>query len=512
MPDDEVARLLSEALKADSTAGQAITAEDFNLYRRLINALIAKLAGAARGGTKFVDDYRGSDPTGRKPSDAAVAAAIADLGTRPGVIEFGPGTYRLDRAGAELRYPGQYFRAQGIGLTTIDFRGDGSALKCWDSTTDPTGFEAPGRGGGILGGIQIDGTNNTFANSVGLTIGDLAEAVVERTLIGGFTGRGCIGFLGQNRYGWTEYGRFDVHSVDNTTCIVLEGHPDHPLPYGTNSWSYNIFDFGFSADADQDGVVVRNHVGANGVTWTTKFNCIPGRTNSGVAFTFGQDATDYVQIDAAIDWSGETTNEGAVAHTDMNWHGSGNFRGEGVLIFNDFSTPFVAGNIKPGEYKIVFSGRVDSPSLGHYSRLEIPLATIGDPGRFGARGDDANYIVTEENVRSYPVQRPKGPADADGNATSIGMAFKSQLAEGDTRKSLITIDEVNVVEALESLGAELEKVKQQMHGPPFSPPDAGGRPQASQLGVGARIYDTGLKKPLWSDGSVWRDAAGTEIS
>ncbi|OBF44810.1 hypothetical protein A5719_05385 [Mycolicibacterium peregrinum] len=231
MPDDEVARLLSEAMKVNSADGRPMSAEDFNLYRRLVNALIAKLTGAALGSTKFVDDYRGSDPTGRKASDAAVAAAIADLGSDPGIIEFGPGTYRLDKADAELSHPGQYFKAQGIGLTTIDFRGDGPALKCWDSTTDPTGNAAPGRGGGVLGGLVIDGSNNTFARSVGLVLGDLVEPVVEHTRIVGFTRRGCIGFLGQNRYGWTEYGRFDIQSDYNTTCFVIEGHPEHPLPY-----------------------------------------------------------------------------------------------------------------------------------------------------------------------------------------------------------------------------------------------------------------------------------------
>ncbi|OBF44809.1 hypothetical protein A5719_05380 [Mycolicibacterium peregrinum] len=257
---------------------------------------------------------------------------------------------------------------------------------------------------------------------------------------------------------------------------------------------------------------MRNHVGANGVTWTTKFNCNPGRTNSGVAFTFGRDKNDYVQIEAAMNWSGETTNAGTVAHTDMNWSGDGNLRGEGTLIFSDFSTPFVAGNIKPGDYRVVFSGRLDSPSLGHYARVEIPLATIGDPGRFGALGDDANYITTQESVRGYPVQRPRGPADVHGNDTSIGMYFVSQFASGDTRKSLITIDGVNVVEALDSLGSEVEKLRHQMHGPPFPPSDAGSRPSAGASGPGARIYDTALKKPLWSDGTVWRDAAGTEVS
>lgn len=36
-----------------------------------------------------------------------------------------------------------------------------------------------------------------------------------------------------------------------------------------------------------------------------------------------------------------------------------------------------------------------------------------------------------------------------------------------------------------------------------------GRPSASDLGVGAQIYDSTLSQPIWSDGSVWRFADGT---
>ncbi len=38
-----------------------------------------------------------------------------------------------------------------------------------------------------------------------------------------------------------------------------------------------------------------------------------------------------------------------------------------------------------------------------------------------------------------------------------------------------------------------------------------GRPPAGTLGAGAMIYDTTLSKPLWSDGTVWRDAGGTAV-
>lgn len=37
------------------------------------------------------------------------------------------------------------------------------------------------------------------------------------------------------------------------------------------------------------------------------------------------------------------------------------------------------------------------------------------------------------------------------------------------------------------------------------------RPNAVTSGAGARWYDTTLSKPIWSDGAVWRDAAGTAV-
>lgn len=38
-----------------------------------------------------------------------------------------------------------------------------------------------------------------------------------------------------------------------------------------------------------------------------------------------------------------------------------------------------------------------------------------------------------------------------------------------------------------------------------------GRPAANTAGAGAMMYDTTISKPIWSDGTTWRDAAGTEV-
>lgn len=39
----------------------------------------------------------------------------------------------------------------------------------------------------------------------------------------------------------------------------------------------------------------------------------------------------------------------------------------------------------------------------------------------------------------------------------------------------------------------------------------GNRPAASGVGIGAVFYDTTLSKPIWSNGTVWKDAAGTTV-
>ena len=38
-----------------------------------------------------------------------------------------------------------------------------------------------------------------------------------------------------------------------------------------------------------------------------------------------------------------------------------------------------------------------------------------------------------------------------------------------------------------------------------------GRTSAASAGLGAMMYDSTLKKPIWSDGTVWRDSAGTAV-
>jgi hypothetical protein len=49
------------------------------------------------------------------------------------------------------------------------------------------------------------------------------------------------------------------------------------------------------------------------------------------------------------------------------------------------------------------------------------------------------------------------------------------------------------------------------HAVGFQPFATASRPAASLAGVGGTYYDTTLSKPIYSDGTVWRDSAGTAV-
>jgi len=46
---------------------------------------------------------------------------------------------------------------------------------------------------------------------------------------------------------------------------------------------------------------------------------------------------------------------------------------------------------------------------------------------------------------------------------------------------------------------------------PFPPYTTAGRPAATTVGAGAGYFDTTLNKPIWSTGTLWKDATGTTV-
>ena len=400
--------------------------------------------GATPGKTFFVDDY-GSDPTGAVASDTAVAAAIAALGAGPGVVEFGAGTYRLNNP-HELSHAAQFFRMQGLGVTTIDARANGVTLRVWDSTADPTGNAVPGYGGGFLGGARITGHNNTNVGAVGIQIGDLVCAQIDFGFrVHEFYRAGQIGCLLQSRFSWLEYADIHVRSDYNTVCFEISAHPSHPHTYGPASFSYSNFDLNFGAYANQKGVVAKNGVTGVGIAWHSLFNLgsDSGETNSGIAFEIGMDDT-YCQFNGEFRWHGENNCIGET-HRDIMLGEDANLRGYGSLVFEEFESDenkwLRAGNATPEHVR--FFGTVNCPSLGHYAQREETFVTLGAPVRSEAKGDNASrYFLSEDNQPgdySYTQLFPRGPhahqsldlvSTGYGRVTINGKPVTEMVTEG----------------------------------------------------------------------------------
>ncbi|WGW06061.1 DUF2793 domain-containing protein [Tropicibacter oceani] len=85
-------------------------------------------------------------------------------------------------------------------------------------------------------------------------------------------------------------------------------------------------------------------------------------------------------------------------------------------------------------------------------------------------------------------------------------ALDTQFATSNTARMTIKADgKVGIGTATPSCGLEVAgAIRAASHA-------SGARPSAASVGAGAMIYDTTLSKPLWSDGTAWRDAAGVAV-
>lgn len=61
---------------------------------------------------------------------------------------------------------------------------------------------------------------------------------------------------------------------------------------------------------------------------------------------------------------------------------------------------------------------------------------------------------------------------------------------------------------LSDIEADLRRLRQLIG---KSPVPSSVRPVASAVGAGTCWYDRGSSRPLWSDGTTWRDASGVEV-
>lgn len=430
------------ATHAASSKTVAVGADEFPLVDSEASFGLKKITMTAMRGSirasksYFVDDYPGADPTGTTFSDSAVDAAITAMGSNPGILKFGAGTYKLNTT-KTLAYPGQAPQGQGLGATRIDWRGTGACFRIWDSTTPPAGDTTSGRAAPIMG-FSLWGWSNTNASSIGMHIGDLDGLYIQDVHVGGLRNAGCIGVLFQNRYSWCERADISMAVEYCTTDVVFDRHGSHPASF--TSFSYSSWNFVLSAGPNESHMKIINNTFLNGVNFTMFGAAGHGDgSNTGVVLTIGSSGSDTSYINGAVNIGFESGGSGTgtpVGHTDINIPNTSQFGiiGVGKIDLEDFVGSFVAGSASSSNVR--FIGQVNCPSLGNVSGGLLGAAgnalTVIGPAQLGEIRDENNktvfFFIGASNAANYlgTVANAAGSTPyifAEGSDTNIAISL-----------------------------------------------------------------------------------------
>lgn len=97
------------------------------------------------------------------------------------------------------------------------------------------------------------------------------------------------------------------------------------------------------------------------------------------------------------------------------------------------------------------------------------------------------------------IQVPPGV----GNVTFLASDGTSRTFTVDANEQ-ITVTAADLQAALQTSGGTVVEMSDNSGA-------TTARPSAVGTGVGAQFYDSTLSKPIWSDGTIWRDATGTGV-
>jgi hypothetical protein len=161
-----------------------------------------------------VSDY-GADSTGANDSTTAFQSAVNAaklLGAR--IVYAAPGNYKINST-ITCNAAGIYFLADGLGSTVLNYHGSGDCIRMYTPNTYASGF-----GGGILGGLIIDGTSAS-AGACGAHIGDIYQLRVDFG-VRNFQGTNSKGVWFDNQYYWCEDMAGRVWVQKNTNNVLFD--------------------------------------------------------------------------------------------------------------------------------------------------------------------------------------------------------------------------------------------------------------------------------------------------
>lgn len=347
-------------LKADWIDGDVVDGAAMSAIGAAVNAIRSY----------HVDAY-GADPTGATFSDTAIADAVTAMGSDPGVLQFGSGTYKCADSVGTFG-PGQSVIGQGKGATTILFSGTGDCIRAYDPRAWTTfadmlaGTSGPGLGGQFTG-FKIDGTGSG-TNSSGLHIGDFHDAVVDIHVLN-FAGTGGKGVWFDNRVTWTERSQIWVHAENCTQCVVFDAGNG-----GYTSFDYATYWIGLGLNPNQDGVVLTGNVEMAGCALDIRGTADPhAATNSGTVVKVGTSGSDAsflynCTLGVSVEIGLDDDSASVKGHTSLNISAVGSiWRCQGLLAFP-----------ARGVGKVQFQNAVAGARLAEFQGI---LDVGGDVGR-----------------------------------------------------------------------------------------------------------------------------------
>lgn len=400
-----------------------------------------------------VDEY-GADPTGVADSNQALIDAYTAMGTSPGEIVFGVGTYKLyvglNQAAARLVRPRQAVVGQGAGLTTIDYRGAGAFVETRNLDFD-TDSAAPAGG---VHAMTISGWNNGEDDACGVRYGDLWRMRITDVEIVGFTQAEGKGLWGDNQTHWSERGHIECVANQCTENFVFESNTGAS---DSGSFDYSQFWLSFIAQPGQHGFVLRSGasgsvVSMNGVSLTLTGNCqiAASGPNTGEMFRVGKDNDDQASLSGELQIGVETSGDpSGTPHYDLMvgdgpwWDAKAKVTAVGAINLIPFSgADFQLGSARPSNF--AFAGLLKgSPSLGSTSTVQAfqTLQLLSQ-----ARG--RHYLSSTDEVQTIYVTKATGgtyPLTFDGSTTASPLPHNATAAQMQTAlRALASVGGANV--------------------------------------------------------------------
>lgn len=540
---------LSQAHMPDGTLKQAAVASVGDTLYAPIDE------GAARAlGWAIITDRRfagGAKNDGSADAIPAISAALASSATS---VYLPPGTYQINSSISISGYHGKILQGAGRSLTTIkvgasvttaailstatsatrDFTITNLTVDCGWSTGRPVlnaiqvtngshfqirsiGIKNSGGAGILLAGLNTNGgtpdsiVSGCYINGAGLSDGTTGHgiwfkdashrAIIEQNRLLNIKGGMGIGMSGTAGVGYPTHGRIsgnEIEMIASTTGFepigITAGCTNTVV---TNNIVRNSQDNGISVTADYC-TVVGNNVDStynHGITAGGKGSQVVGN----FVYNVGAEGANFggITLDTGASGCvvvGNTIIDDQSSHTmyygiKLNSSGGSNRIGLNSIsgwlsaAYSGLSTTDVVIDAESYTNGFAFN-RIYTDALS----AKTTNGTITSASAF----NPTNFVI----IGSGAAKTAQATVFSNAGSTRANLALP--VATGQAAPAL------KVLNPADAMVAEITK-----DGAIKSLAVAtGSRPGASTSGVGAMIFDTTLGKPIWSDGTNWRDAAG----